>query len=228
MKKNYFELLFSVFFVFYLFPAAAISSPTDSLVGLIKSRYDDLQNFQASFEQTLTHKESGLKETKQGNLHFRKPMLARWQTKSPHAETLVITRKEIWDYFPEEEIVYRYPVGLVQDSRSILQVITGQSALSKDFDIKNKGNENGLTRLLLYPHEPTTQMVEANIWVEPGSGFIKRAQIIDFYGNSNDVKFLSFSPESKIPEEVFTFSPPKGIEVEDRVDNPVQEKDLFK
>lgn len=207
---------------------AASAAQAADMAGAIQARYEKLRTFSATFEQTLTHKESGSVEKRQGSLLFQKPLLIRWQTDKPHEETLVVTSKEIWDYLADEEIAYRYPLELVRDSRSIIQVITGQAALTKDFDVKEDGQENGLARLHLYPKEPAPQMVEALLWVEPATGYIRRASIIDFYGNSNDVRFTQFKPDSSLNASDFTFTAPKGVEVEDRIDRKVQERELFK
>ena len=206
----------------------ASAAQAADIASTIQARYEKLRTFSATFEQTLTHKESGSVEKRQGNLLFQKPLLIRWQTAKPHEETLVVTHKEIWDYLADEEIAYRYPLELVRDSRTIIQVITGQAALTKDFDVKEAGQENGLAKLHLYPKEPAPQMVEALLWVEPSTGYIRRASIIDFYGNSNDVRFTQFKPDTSLKESDFTFTAPKGVEVEDRIDRKVQEKELFK
>ena len=195
---------------------------------LIQARYDVLQSFSASFEQVLTHKESGTKETRQGTLLFKKPLLIRWQTAKPHEETLVVTAREIWDYLPDEELAYRYPLELVQDSRSIIQVVTGQASLSKDFDVKDEGREGKLVKLRLYPREPAPQMVESSLLVEPSTGYIRRASITDFYGNTNDVRFTRFEPDAALKAKDFSFTPPKGVEVEDRINSKIQERELFK
>ena len=207
--------------------AATVAQASD-IATTIQARYEKLRTFSATFEQTLTHKESGSVEKRQGNLLFQKPLLIRWQTDKPHEETLVVTNKEIWDYLADEEIAYRYPLELVRDSRTIIQVITGQAALTKDFDVKEAGTENGLAKLHLYPKEAAPQMVEALLWVEPATGYIRRASIIDFYGNSNDVRFTQFKPDTSLKASDFTFTAPKGVEVEDRIDRKVQERELFK
>ena len=207
--------------------AATVAQASD-IATTIQARYEKLRTFSATFEQTLTHKESGSVEKRQGNLLFQKPLLIRWQTDKPHEETLVVTNKEIWDYLADEEIAYRYPLDLVRDSRTIIQVITGQAALTKDFDVKEAGTENGLAKLHLYPKEAAPQMVEALLWVEPATGYIRRASIIDFYGNSNDVRFTQFKPDTSLKASDFTFTAPKGVEVEDRIDRKVQERELFK
>ena len=207
---------------------AATAAQASDIATTIQARYEKLRTFSATFEQTLTHKESGSVEKRQGNLLFQKPLLIRWQTDKPHEETLVVTNKEIWDYLADEEIAYRYPLELVRDSRTIIQVITGQAALTKDFDVKEAGTENGLAKLHLYPKEAAPQMVEALLWVEPATGYIRRASIIDFYGNSNDVRFTQFKPDTSFKASDFTFTAPKGVEVEDRIDRKVQERELFK
>ena len=76
----------------WLTPAANAAD----LAAVIQQRYETLNSFSADFEQTLTHKESGSVERRQGSLLFQKPLLIRWQTAKPHEETLVVTAKEIW------------------------------------------------------------------------------------------------------------------------------------
>lgn len=226
MRFNILYGFLSLLVITLVAPAFAANAD-NAIINRIKSRYESMKSFSASFEQTLSHRESGTREKRKGLILFQKPLQIRWQTDRPHAETLVATNREIWDYIPDEEIAYRYSPDLIRDSRSVIQVVTGQAALSKDFDVKARGMENGLAKLALYPHEPTPSLVEAAIWVEPDSGIIRRANIIDFYGNGNDVRFTSFTPDASIKAGEFSFKPPKGVEVEDRMEKKVLEKDLF-
>ncbi|GHU91987.1 outer-membrane lipoprotein carrier protein [Deltaproteobacteria bacterium] len=198
------------------------------IIALMQQRYTDLNAFSADFEQTLTHKESGVVEKRNGSLLFQKPLLIRWQTAQPHEEILVVTSKEIWDYLPEEGLVYRYPPDMVKDSRTIIQVLTGQAALTKDFDVKQEGRDGALTRLRLYPREPAPQMVETMLWSDTTSGYIRRAVIIDFYGNTNDVRFTSFNPDAHFKSTDFSFTPPKGVEMADHIGKKARGRELFK
>lgn len=200
----------------------------DEIATTIRDRYASLKSFQANFTQYLTHQESGQTEKREGELLFRRPFLVSWETKPPVAERLIITDKEIWDYIADENIAYRYPRELVEDSRSLIQVVTGQALLSKDFDVKDAGTEGKLRILQLYPREPVPQLVEARLYVDPEKGYIQRAVITDFYGNANDVRFTSFIPDADIPSRAFRFTAPKGVEVEDRIEKPaIESRDLF-
>lgn len=207
---------------------ASVQAATMQEVQQIKTTYADLKTFRAAFKQTLTHQESGKKEVRKGTLLFRKPLSIRWETNEGTDELLVVTPAEIWNYIPDEEVAYRYPPDLVQDSRSIIQVLTGQAALDKDFDVKAEGRKDGFRLLRLYPKEPTPQMVEALIYLDD-KGYIQRADIVDFYGNHNDVRFTAFRPNAAVSDRDFRFTPPKGVDVEDRTSKKgIEERDLFK
>lgn len=225
MKK----ILFFLILPFLLHASLTAAANADNaLVDKIQKAYADIKAFEADFEQTLTHKESGAVEKRKGKLSFKKPLLARWETAKPHEESLIINDSEIWDYIPDEAVAYRYSLNLVKESQNIIHVLTGQAKLTTDFKVKALSPQNGLARLRLLPNEPTTQMVEAVIWVDPEKALIKQARINDFYGNSNDVKLLSIRPQNSMSDDRFKFFPPQDVEIEDRMDTGPQGKELFK
>ena len=197
-----------------LLPASSVLA--DDLSAVIQKHYQTMTSFAANFAQTLTHRESGAVEKRQGTVTFVKPLRLRWETKAPRKELLLITKNVIWNYIPEEEVAYQYNPGLMQGAANIIQVITGQSDLMRDFDVKRVGLENGLQRLKLYPKNPTTQLVEADIWVDPTTGVICKSESVDFYGNSNLIAFDGYTENIQPKDALFTFTPPKGVEVEDR------------
>ena len=42
------------------------------------------------------------------------------------------------------------------------------------------------------------------------------------------MRFTQFKPDASLKASDFTFTAPKGVEVEDRIDRKVQERELFK
>ena len=66
----------------------AATAQASDIANTIQARYEKLRTFSATFEQTLTHKESGSTEKRQGNLLFQKPLLIRWQTDKPMKKPL--------------------------------------------------------------------------------------------------------------------------------------------
>ena len=152
---------------------------------------------------------------------FKKPLFVRWETAAPNAELLLVNDREIWNYLPDEELAYRYSREIAEDSRSVIQVITGQSSLDKDFDVQNIDSEKGgLLHLVLFPKEPSTEMTEVQLWIEQSSGLIRRARIMDFYGNTNDIELVKIKAGAAVADSDFKFTPPEGVEVEDHIERP--------
>jgi len=190
-----------------------------SIAQRVQAQYGAITSMRAEFSQTLVHKESGSREERSGVLSFAKPLLVRMETKAPSPELMLVGKDFIWNVFPDEEIAYKYSLSLAQDSRSIVQVITGQASLDKDFYIENQKKEEGLLVLDLYPKEPTQAMVEARLWIDSKTNLIKKLKIFDFYGNENEMAFSRQEVNIAIPASQFTYTPPKGFTVEDRTAN---------
>ena len=209
-------------FLLMALPLASHAAGTDvaSVAAKVQTAYADLQSFRADFTQALLQRDSGTVQKRSGTISFKRPLLVRWETAAPHAELLMVTSREIWNYHPDEELAYRYSRALAEDSRSLIQVITGQSALTRDFDVEpaEAPSKDGLIHLLLYPKEPTTEMTEAQLWIDPATSLIRRAMVMDFYGNTNTVELKNLQKNASIPASEFTFDPPKGTEVEDHVE----------
>ena len=191
----------------------------DSIVTTLQKQYANVSTMRSEFVQTLSHKESGAVDVRKGILYFQKPMLVRWETTEPEKELLLVNDKDIWNEFTDEALVYRYSLSLVEDSRSIVRVITGQSRIDQDFSVAEEGTENGLVMLRLYPNEPTQSMIEALLWVD-SIGLIKKLRIYDFYGNTNEIAFVAHALGVSLPASSFTYTPPKDFTLEDRRDDP--------
>ncbi|MDR2161845.1 MAG: outer membrane lipoprotein carrier protein LolA [Desulfovibrio sp.] len=200
----------------FLFPLPKVEGKTPPDAEKLQGTYSRLTSLRADFSQILLHKESGAREERKGLLLFRKPLLVRWETKDPSPELLVVTASEIWNVFPLEEIAFKYSLNLARDARSIIRVVTGQSRLDQDFNVKEEGQEEGLSLLRLFPKEPTQSLVEALLWVDTGTGLIRRLRVYDFYLNENEIRFSSQEINVSLPDGAFAYTPDKGFAVEDR------------
>lgn len=218
--SRFLRIFFCAFLVLGLFVQNGRAADISSVVNSMQAAYASMQSFRADFTQQLLQRESGVVEERHGVIMFKKPLLVRWETADPHAELLMVTDREIWNYLPDEELAYRYPRELAEDSRSLIQVITGQSALSRDFDLESaQAPEDGtLIHLLLYPKEPTTELTEAQLWIDPDTSLIRRAMVMDFYGNTNTIELKNLKADVSVSAKDFTFTPPSGTEVEDHVE----------
>ena len=212
MRKRH-SFLLTAFLMLLL--AVPVHSAVDAVTAM-QSRYAAMKSMRAEFIQTLTHKESGNREERRGVLSFAKPSHIRWETVSPIPELLLITPEAVWNIFPDEDMAYKYSAAMTAESEGIIQVVTGQSKLDKDFAIATKSVANGMVTLTLYPNTPTPSMTEVELVVETETGLIKRVAIIDFYYNCNEIVFTSQAFDQVFDTSLFSYTPPEGTMVEDR------------
>ncbi len=191
----------------------------DPVAAAVQKRYGSIRTMQAAFTQVLVHQESGSREERAGVLYFAKPMKIRWETLRPIPEILLVTPEAVWNVFPDEDMAYKYPSDLSDESAAIVRVVTGQSDLEKDFTIEDKGTRDGVATLVLYPKNPTQSMTEVELRVAAKTGLIQKATVIDFFNNRNEITFTSQEVDKPLDASLFTFSPPKGMKVEDRTRN---------
>lgn len=196
----------------------------DKVPDMIQERYETMKTFTADFEQELTNIASGEVERRTGKVWFGQPSLLRWENESPEKEVLVIGPDVAWDYFADDKMAYKYPVELVLDSKTMLRFISGQANLREDFIIKSDwdGAEvvrtkwgKGLTILQLQPREPEPGLVLAYVGVDPETALLRQLMIVDFYGNGNEVRLTNVKIDIPVKADMFTFTPPEGVMVED-------------
>ncbi len=218
--KNNFNLIKETFILICLilgfsFPATAAN--IDETLHKLQENYTNLSGFEAQITQELFHRESNSTEKRQGKIVFSKPDNILLETTNPSPEFIIVNAKEIWHYLPDEEVAYRYNVAALENSQIALSILTGQNKISDDFEVEEfKGDDINLIGLLLYPNEPSTNLVEAQIWINPKAYLIEKLTVLDFFGNTNSIVFENFKPNPKIDPEIFEFSPPENIDVEDR------------
>lgn len=222
MTRSFFCFVFFAFCCSFadgascVWAAQSVARNASEWSDLIQKRYEEVTSMVASFDQTIVHKESGVTEKRKGEIQFKKPMLVRWETEPPTEELLVVNDEMIWQYFPDEKLAYQFSKDMLDSQNAFIMVLLGQIRLDKGFAITQQDDDGKLATLLLYPNNPTQNMVEATVWVEPGSGLIKRLKITDFYGNTSEIGITKQSLNQKLKSSVFTFTPPKGTDVENQ------------
>lgn len=182
---------------------------------LVFARYQKVDTMRAQFEQTITHKESGIDEQRSGELFFQKPFLVRWESHPPYSELIVVDNNYLWQYFPEEELALKFKAADVDDQSEFLAVLTGRAPLVEKFRITPQDEVEGVYSLKLLPHSPSMSLVEATIWVDMESGLILRLAYTDFYGNINDIAFVNQELDVRLPGAVFSVKLPPDTTIED-------------
>ncbi|MBC18473.1 MAG: outer membrane lipoprotein carrier protein LolA [Desulfovibrio sp.] len=217
-------LVIAALVLFATSPSWASEVDTEAMPNLIQEKYENMDSFQADFVQELTNIASGEVDVRKGKIWFKQPSRVRWETSEPEKELLIVGPDFAWDYIEEDELAIKYSVESLLNSKTILRFISGQANLKEDFFVKTEweGAEavrekwgKGNVILQLNPKEPEPGMVLAFIGVEPDTGLLRQVMIVDFYGNGNEVRLSGIELDVALDEDIFQFSPPEGVIVED-------------
>ena len=191
----------------------ALAAQADDLTDRIQHRYDTLQSFRGYFLQKLTNASSREVQERLGNIAFVRPRFIRWETTSPENELLIIGKDTVWEYFPDEETVYRYTVEQVLSSKTMIRFLSGEANLKDDFTVQDMGMDGEFRHLKLIPKEPEPNLVEGEVWVRPGQDIMERIKLVDFFGNVNELELTGLEFDVPVDEKEFTLVPPKGTEI---------------
>ena len=214
-------VLLTLMLIFSAAPCWADVLENFDITAKIQEKYASIKSFSADIAQTLTHAESRTSEHRTGTLAFKKPGLIHIETsvledgEAVDTSRIIVNPDSVWMYVPDEQIAYKYSRNMLRDVSPSLLVLTGQANLLENFSIDGQAEEGALTKLTLYPNEPTTQMVKVVIWVETQTGTLQRVQITDFYENINDIAFTKLQFDGNVKDSLFQFTPPRGVSVED-------------
>ncbi len=212
-KKVFFLNLLIIFFF-----TSTINSQEDQICDIILQKYRKINTIKTSFDQILKSKTTKQEEQRKGIIICKKTKHAlkvRWEIQSPEKEVLIVNGDTIWDYFPENEIAYKYKLSKIEQSRIIFDLISGRLNIKEKFTIepdRDKKDKN-LQKYKLIPNKPEPNMVLVYLWID-NDYWIRKINIIDFFGNENIISFNDIKTNISLQEkDPFWETVPQHIQI---------------
>lgn len=198
-------------------PPLAAETPTlANIIALVQDRYDKTQDFKARFSQESTLKTANRTEREEGTVYFRNPKRMRWEYAIPKGKLLVINPEKAWLYLPDDRLVYVQDAEKMLQSELAIKFLTGLGRLSEDFQISHhrpeKTDRAGNHLLVLAPREAGAGIDKLIIAVDKTSYSIIQFSMSDFAGNTTRIEFRNIVLNSKLPDRLFQFNIPAGVE----------------
>lgn len=216
--RNPFSFFVFLLFIFFAAPSwGAEPLSLDDVVRKIQDTYERTGQVRARFIQTVALKAMKKTEREEGIFYFKKPKRMRWVYTKPAAKELVINPEKAWLYVPADKVAY------VQDSAGIfkstvsVRFLAGIGKLKDDFKISlaaGKAAEKPGSYLLdLVPVNPEEGVRKLQVAVSSETFQIVRVVLFDPYGNVTTLAFSSIELNRDLPDSLFTFQPPAGVDV---------------
>ncbi|MCG6480213.1 outer membrane lipoprotein chaperone LolA [Vibrio parahaemolyticus] len=206
MKKRFSAKLFSALFLsISFFSVANAASPKDEL----NKRLAMNEGFSADFSQQVISPEGETVMEGEGSVEIARPSLFRWSTTFPDENLLVSDGKTLWYYSPFIEQVSIYWQEQATEQTPFVLLTRNRASDWDNYKISQKGNEFTLIPTAV---DSTQGQFQINI---DAKGVVKGFNVIEQDGQKGLFTFSNVKL-GKPKADRFTFTVPKGVEVDDQ------------
>ncbi|MBE4067866.1 outer membrane lipoprotein carrier protein LolA [Vibrio parahaemolyticus] len=206
MKKRFSAKLFSALVLsISFFSVANAASPKDEL----NKRLAMNEGFSADFSQQVISPEGETVMEGEGTVEIARPSLFRWSTTFPNENLLVSDGKTLWYYSPFIEQVSIYWQEQATEQTPFVLLTRNRASDWDNYKISQKGNEFTLIPTAV---DSTQGQFQINI---DAKGVVKGFNVIEQDGQKGLFTFSNVKL-GKPKADRFTFTVPKGVEVDDQ------------
>ncbi len=195
---------------------AAILTSTQALAGTgldrLTSFSKSLKTLEASFEQTSYDENMKATEKSSGQVYMQKPGKFRWNYQEPYAQEIISDGDKLYIY---EEDLEQVSIRKFDEALGTapISLLTDIKDLKEQFTIKELGEVDGLYVLQL---EAKVKDTDYHFFLLAlGEAGLEKMQLKDKLGQQTDIELSNVKLNKKLNNSLFTFTPPKGVDVID-------------
>lgn len=205
MSKVSFISRFACYLLICIFSSSVFAN--DALDVFLK----DLRSLNGEFEQKQFSEQGKLLESSSGVMYIQRPNRFRWDYQKPFTQLIVGDSKQVWVYDQDLEQVTiksidkalgNTPAFLLSDSNKIDDEFSIYSATYGD---------DGTANIELIPKNEEAQF--AKIYLVLKEQTLLKLELKDNLGQTTVISFTSFQRNQSLDPALFTFTPPKGVDV---------------
>ncbi len=214
--ETHFILVLSGIFFPYSF---SYGSSLDTVIAKVQQSYDAVEGFKARFVQESMVKSWNAAQVlkAEGEVCFKKEGKMYWDYQQPTPQKIISNGKELWFYEPEDKQVTISKVGGGLQSQISAGLLNGSASLTRDFKVRLITSESekneGRIVLELMPKTSQSPFNRVILKVDENNFQIYQTEIYDLFDNVTRITFSRVKINVNLPDSLFTFTPPKGVEI---------------
>lgn len=178
----------------------------------LMARLNSFEQLSANFSQQVIDEEKNVLQDIQGKLALKKPNLVNWQNIEPEESLIVSDGETLWFFDPFIEQVTAYTVNASIASTPVLLLSSSDEALWQQFSISQYGND----QFLIHSKDENSRIKTLELHFVNGSAKIDRFSLLDSTGQLSVFSLQEVTLEAKLPDSLFQFTLPEGVELDDQ------------
>ena len=189
-----------------LSPACAVADGYERLDRF----FEKVTTFKASFIQVVLDENLLALEETSGLLWIARPGRFRWDYESVHRQSIVADGEVLWLYDVElEQVTRRAQESAIGQTPAVL--LSGGQQYRKDYDVTILGRQGAVNWISLVPKFSDGSFAEIQLGFEGET--LRLIQLLDELNQITRVTLANVVENEPIPDSVFRFIPPTGVDV---------------
>ncbi len=186
--------------------SALASTALDQLDSFVQ----DVETFQAGFEQTLYDADSQPLQVTNGTIRLKRPGRFIWSYEGADSQEIVADGKRIWLYDKDLDQV---TVNAIDDriAGTPLVLLMRSAPLEESFDIVELGEAEGINWLELTPKSETSDF--ELVFLGLNEEGLAAMELRDNFGQATQIRFSDFEAGVELDDSLFVFEVPDGVDV---------------
>jgi outer membrane lipoprotein carrier protein len=171
-----------------------------------------LKGLDGKFEQKVFEASGRMKEDSTGTVALSAPRLFRWEYLKPNPQLIVADGDRVWVYDPDLEQVSVKSQGS-QEQQSPLYVLIDPTELDRRYVVADAGSHDGLKWISLAPKKADDEDGFKVALLGFDGNDLRDMQLSDNLGQRTEITFSDWHRNPTFAKGLFTFTPPKGVDV---------------
>ena len=189
-----------------LSPACAVADGYERLDRF----FEKVTTFKASFIQVVLDENLLALEETSGLLWIARPGRFRWDYESVHRQSIVADGEVLWLYDVElEQVTRRAQESAIGQTPAVL--LSGGQQYRKDYNVTILGRQGAVNWISLVPKLSDGSFAEIQLGFEGET--LRLIQLLDELNQITRVTLANVVENEPIPDSVFRFVPPTGVDV---------------
>ncbi|MEC9371122.1 MAG: outer membrane lipoprotein chaperone LolA [Pseudomonadota bacterium] len=172
--------------------------------------FEKVNTFKASFIQVVLDENLLALEESNGLLWIARPGRFRWDYESGHRQSIVADGEVLWLYDVElEQVTRREQESAIGQTPAVL--LSGGQQYRKDYNVTILGRQGAVNWISLVPKLSDGSFAEIQFGFEGDT--LRLIQLLDELNQITRVTLADVVENEPIPDSVFQFVPPTGVDV---------------
>jgi outer membrane lipoprotein carrier protein len=191
-------------------PAPGVDPQAEALAQRLDARHRRTGDLRARFIQSYRSGLLGREVIERGSVSIKRPGRMLWEYRDPERKTFVSDGTRYYFYVPaDRQVIVRDQAG---DQGLAALLLSGDAAILDKFEVALEPAATGVQRLRLLPRRPDAEVERVFLEVDARDRIVL-LEVHDVQGNRSRFRFEDLRENTGLPDRLFRFEIPRGVEV---------------